>query len=110
MSAFSGGNRQKHLLAAWLYPVAPKVLLLAQPTQGVDVGAKIDIRRAVRAAAAAGATVLVASAESDEISRLCDRSYVLYAGAVRDVPRSEGFDAALLQTLLDLIPAKELAS
>ncbi|MFT4044036.1 MAG: sugar ABC transporter ATP-binding protein [Gordonia sp. (in: high G+C Gram-positive bacteria)] len=109
VSAFSGGNRQKHLLAAWLYPVAPKVLLLAQPTQGVDVRAKIDIRKAVRAAAANGATVLVASAENDEISQLCDRSYVLYNGSVADVPRTANFDAALLQNLLNLIPAKEVA-
>lgn len=110
VSAFSGGNRQKHLLATWLYPVAPKVLLLAQPTQGVDVGAKIDIRKAVRAAARQGATVLVASAENDEISQLCDRSYVLFGSEVAEVPRTEDFDAALLQTLLDLIPAKELSA
>lgn len=106
ISAFSGGNRQKHLLAAWLYPAAPKVLLLAQPTQGVDVGAKADIRRAVRQAAAEGATVLVASAESDEIAGLCDRSYVLSGGGITELPRTPDFDAALLQTLLDLIPTK----
>lgn len=106
ISAFSGGNRQKHLLAAWLYPAVPRVLLLAQPTQGVDVGAKADIRRAVRQAAADGASVLVASAESDEIAGLCDRSYVISAGRVAELERTDGFDAALLQTLLDLIPTK----
>lgn len=106
ISAFSGGNRQKHLLAAWLYPATPRVLLLAQPTQGVDVGAKADIRRAVRQAAAEGATVLVASAESDEIAGLCDRSYVLSGGGMAELARTSDFDAALLQTLLDLIPTK----
>lgn len=106
IAAFSGGNRQKHLLAAWLYPAAPKVLLLAQPTQGVDVGAKADIRRAVRQAAADGATVLVASAESDEIAGLCDRSYVLSGAGMAELPRTPDFDSALLQTLLDLIPTK----
>jgi ABC-type sugar transport system ATPase subunit len=106
ISAFSGGNRQKHLLATWLYPAPPKVLLLAQPTQGVDVGAKADIRRAVRQAAAEGATVLVASAESDEIAGLCNRSYVFSGGSVADLRRTDDFDAALLQTLLDLIPTK----
>ncbi|MFI8632982.1 ATP-binding cassette domain-containing protein [Microbacterium sp. NPDC077663] len=106
IAAFSGGNRQKHLLAAWLYPATPKVLLLAQPTQGVDVGAKADIRRAVRQAAAGGATVLVASAESDEIAGLCDRSYVLSGGSMAELPRTPEFDSALLQTLLDLIPTK----
>lgn len=110
ISAFSGGNRQKHLLAAWLYPTAPRVLLLAQPTQGVDVGAKVDIRRAVRAAAAGGAAVLVASAESDEIAGMCDRAYVFSRGSIAELPRTADFDAALLQTLLDLIPSKEASA
>ena len=106
ISSFSGGNRQKHLLASWLFPATPKVLLLSQPTQGVDVAAKVDIRAAVRTAAAAGTCVIVASAESDEIASLVDRAYVLVDGAAAPVDRSEDFDASLLQTLLDLIPAK----
>ncbi|WP_430867257.1 ATP-binding cassette domain-containing protein [Demequina aurantiaca] len=111
ISAFSGGNRQKHLIAAWMRPVAPKVLLLAQPTQGVDVGAKADIRRAIRAATEAGTCVIVASAESDEIATMCDRSYVLSSGQCQEVARSPHFDSDLLQCLLDLIPKKkELAS
>lgn len=109
VSAFSGGNRQKHLLAAWLFPVRPRLLLLAQPTQGVDVAAKEDIRRAVRAAAAQGACVLVASAESDEIAGLCDRAYVLSGGRSRALPHTgAGFDADLLSHLLALIPDKDL--
>ena len=106
ISSFSGGNRQKHLLASWLFPATPTVLLLSQPTQGVDVGAKVDIRAAVREAAAAGTCVIVASAESDEIASLVDRAYVLVDGAIASVDRSDDFDAALLQTLLDLIPVK----
>ena len=106
ISSFSGGNRQKHLLASWLFPTTPKVLLLSQPTQGVDVAAKADIRAAVRTAAAAGTCVVVASAESDEIASLVDRAYVLVDGAAATVERSDDFDADLLQTLLDLIPAK----
>ncbi len=106
ISSFSGGNRQKHLLASWLFPATPKVLLLSQPTQGVDVAAKVDIRAAVRSAAAAGTCVIVASAESDEIASLVDRAYVLVDGAAASVDRGADFDASLLQTLLDLIPAK----
>ncbi|WP_208293995.1 sugar ABC transporter ATP-binding protein [Ilumatobacter fluminis] len=107
MSAFSGGNRQKHLLAMWIYPVTPRLLLLAQPTQGVDVGAKADIRRVVRRAAADGMAVVVASAESDEIAGLCDRTYVLYGHQSAELARTDDFDAAMLDALLGLIPEKE---
>lgn len=106
ISSFSGGNRQKHLLASWLYPARPKVLLLAQPTQGVDVAAKVDIRAAVRAAAAEGTCVIVASAESDEIASLVDRAYVITDTHLASVARDDDYDATLLQTLLDLIPEK----
>jgi ABC-type sugar transport system ATPase subunit len=99
---FSGGNRQKHLLARWMFPVRPNVLLLAQPTQGVDVGARADIRRGIREAALAGTTVIVASAETDEIASMCDRSYVLLGAHSAHVDSSETFDAALLETLLTL--------
>lgn len=108
ISSFSGGNRQKHLLASWLFPASPKVLLLSQPTQGVDVAAKADIRAAIRTAAANGTCVIVASAESDEIASLVDRAYVLVDADSAVVEPSDDFDAALLQTLLDLIPAKTL--
>jgi ABC-type sugar transport system ATPase subunit len=99
---FSGGNRQKHLLARWMFPVRPRVLLLAQPTQGVDVGARADIRRGIRAAAGAGTTVIVASSETDEITSLCDRSYVLLGDQFAHVDTSSAFDGILLETLLSL--------
>lgn len=99
---FSGGNRQKHLLARWMFARRPEVLLLAQPTQGVDVGAKADIARAVRALAQQGTAVLVASAESDEIASLCDRAYVLLGERATEIPRTDAFDEHLLDTLLRL--------
>ncbi|WP_244229526.1 sugar ABC transporter ATP-binding protein [Rathayibacter sp. VKM Ac-2805] len=102
VSSFSGGNRQKHLLARWTHPRTPRLLLLAQPTQGVDVGAKVDIVRVVRETAARGVCVLVASAESDEIASMCDRSYVMVAGRVAELSRSDRFDEDLLGELLAL--------
>ncbi|MGQ0369803.1 ATP-binding cassette domain-containing protein [Leucobacter sp. Z1108] len=99
---FSGGNRQKHLIARWAFVQPPKLLLLAQPTQGVDVGARLDIVRAVRAIAETGTTVLVASSESDEIELLCDRAYVIADTNYSPVERSEDFGATLLTTLLSL--------
>ena len=100
VSQFSGGNRQKHLLARWLYPVTPRVLILAQPTQGVDVGARLDIGEAVRAAAADGAAVIVASSESDEIASMCDRAVTVLGDELRAVPRSPQFNEDLLASLL----------
>lgn len=99
---FSGGNRQKHLLARWMFPRQPRVLLLSQPTQGVDVGAKLDIARVIRDAATTGAVVIVASAESDEISSMCDRAYVLLGDKSLELPKSNDFDERLLDALLSL--------
>lgn len=102
IAEFSGGNRQKHLLARWIFPVAPHVLLLSQPTQGVDISAKRDIRKAVRELARSGCAVIVASAETDEISTMCDRAYVLGGGTSQELMRTEEFDELLLSALLAL--------
>lgn len=76
MELFSGGNQQKVVLAKWLRN-RPRVLLLDEPTQGVDVGAKSAIYRLVRGAADAGAGVLVSSSDTAELSLICDRVIVL---------------------------------
>ena len=81
ISTLSGGNQQKVILARWLRQ-NPQVLILDEPTQGVDVGAKAEIHALVDAAAEAGAAVLVASTESEELARLCDRVLVLHGGRI----------------------------
>ncbi|MFT4124558.1 MAG: sugar ABC transporter ATP-binding protein [Microbacteriaceae bacterium] len=105
IDAFSGGNKQKHLLGRWMFPERPRVLLLNQPTQGVDIGAKNDIVRALRALAADGVTVLVASSESDEIARMCSRSYVIYADRAAEIPSGPDMEEELLRSLLELAAA-----
>src|SRR4051794_2281854 len=72
LKLFSGGNQQKVVLAKWLRN-EPKVLLLDEPTQGVDVGAKAAIYQLVSAAARDGAGVLVSSSDTKELTMLCDR-------------------------------------
>ncbi|GAA5036403.1 ATP-binding cassette domain-containing protein [Microbacterium fluvii] len=109
IAAFSGGNRQKHLLARWTLPQRPDLLLLAQPTQGVDVGAKVDIRRALRRIAAEGTAVLVASSESDEIASMCDRAYVVTPAGAVAVDRDERMEANLLRILLESTPDESAA-
>ncbi|HWL02219.1 MAG TPA: sugar ABC transporter ATP-binding protein [Microbacteriaceae bacterium] len=78
---FSGGNQQKIVFAKWLRN-DPSVLLLEEPTQGVDIGAKQALYDAIDDAAARGAAVLVCSSEAKELVRLCDRVLVLRDGRV----------------------------
>ena len=80
-SALSGGNQQKAVLARWLRR-EPSLLLLDEPTQGVDVMSRGDIYRTVRDTAARGCAVLVASSDLLELCALCDRVLVLQAGRV----------------------------
>ena len=79
ITALSGGNQQKVMLARWILS-DPKVLILDNPTQGVDVGAKEEIYAIIESLAARGIGVVVLSSEAAEIIRLCDRSLVLYHG------------------------------
>ncbi|MFF9643046.1 sugar ABC transporter ATP-binding protein [Kitasatospora aureofaciens] len=83
----SGGNQQKVVFGRWLH-AAPEVLLLDEPTRGVDVGAKAEIYRLVDRAAADGLAVLAASSELEELLWVCHRILVMAHGRiVADLPR-----------------------
>ena len=79
VATLSGGNQQKVALARWMATL-PRVILLDEPTRGVDVGAKAEIHRLVRALAAEGAAVLVISSELPELLAVCDRILVMARG------------------------------
>jgi ABC-type sugar transport system ATPase subunit len=78
----SGGNQQKVVVAKWV-ATSPRVLLLDEPTKGVDVGAKFEIHESIRQQAANGLAVLVASSDLPEILALADRILVMKEGAVQ---------------------------
>ena len=88
VGSLSGGNQQKVVLGKWL-AAAPKVLLLDEPTRGVDVGARAEIYRRLDQLAAQGLAVLFVSSELDEVLQLADRVLVLKDGAVQGELRGE---------------------
>ncbi|HEV7252801.1 MAG TPA: sugar ABC transporter ATP-binding protein [Mesorhizobium sp.] len=77
----SGGNQQKVLIGRWLER-RPRLLILDEPTRGVDIGARSEIHRLVRELAARGMAVLVISSEPDELPELCDRVLVMAEGRI----------------------------
>ena len=83
MSHLSGGNQQKLLFARVLMN-APKVLLLDEPTKGVDVGTRHEIYRLIVELAGKGVGLVVVSSELEEVIGLCDRSLVLADGRIVD--------------------------
>ncbi len=76
MGTLSGGNQQKVLLARWL-ATAPELIILDEPTRGIDVGAKADIQRKVAELAAAGLSVIFISSELEEVLRIAQRVLVM---------------------------------
>jgi ribose transport system ATP-binding protein/inositol transport system ATP-binding protein len=80
----SGGNQQKVLVARWLL-TAPRILILDEPTRGVDVGAKAEIHRLISMLAAQGAAVIMISSEMPEILGMSDRVMVMRQGRVAGI-------------------------
>jgi ribose transport system ATP-binding protein len=81
LSALSGGNAQKVLVARWMNR-NPRLLLLDEPTQGVDVGTRQQISAVIRAAAAKGMVVVCASSDAEQLADICDRVLVFARGRI----------------------------
>jgi putative multiple sugar transport system ATP-binding protein len=102
----SGGNPQKVVLSKWLY-ADPDVLILDEPTRGIDVGAKYEIYTIVNRLVAAGKAVVVISSELPELLGICDRIYTLSAGRITgEVPVRE----ATQENLMELMTKEKVAA
>jgi len=95
VATLSGGNQQKVLLGKWL-ETDPRLLMLDEPTRGVDVGAKGEIYRLLFEARSQGVAILISSSENPELLTLCDRVVVMFRGRVAaSLSRAEASEAAI---------------
>lgn len=95
-SALSGGNQQKVVLARWL-ALSPRVILFDEPTRGVDVGAKAEIYRLMRALSDHGVGVLMISSDMEEVIGVSDRVLVMHEGRIAgSLPRDQLSEHAIL--------------
>ncbi len=98
----SGGNQQKVVFARWLSRDT-RILLLEEPTRGIDVGAKAEVYRLLDELAADGVAILVSSAELPELLTICDRIYAMYRGAiVKEFSREGATEEALAHAISGL--------
>ena len=103
--ALSGGNQQKIVVAKWL-ATSPKVLLLDEPTKGVDVGAKFEIHEIIRREAARGAGCLVASSDLPEVLALADRILVMREGCIQgQLHGAEATEESVMHLATHEVPA-----
>ncbi|MGP5376779.1 ATP-binding cassette domain-containing protein [Brachybacterium alimentarium] len=99
VATLSGGNQQKVVLAKWLFP-EPEVLILDEPTRGIDVGAKFEIYRLIQELADQGKAVIVISSELPEVLGICDRIYTICEGRITgEVPRPEADQETLMRMM-----------
>ncbi|MDR0272948.1 MAG: ATP-binding cassette domain-containing protein, partial [Clostridiales bacterium] len=96
----SGGNQQKVLLAKWMF-ADPDILILDEPTRGIDVGAKYEIYTLVNELISQGKSVLMISSEMPEILGMCDRIYVMNEGKmIGELSREEANQEIIMMMIL----------
>jgi len=106
VSSLSGGNQQKVVLAKWFHS-GGDLIILDEPTRGVDVGAKTEIYALIDRLAQAGKAVLVISSEHQELFGLCDRVLVMGEGALRGELKPERYSE---ENLLSLAMTRQAAT
>ncbi|KIP52694.1 multiple monosaccharide ABC transporter ATP-binding protein [Leucobacter komagatae] len=102
VNTLSGGNQQKVVLAKWMF-TDPDLLILDEPTRGIDVGAKYEIYAIINQLAAAGKGVIVISSELPELLGISDRIYTVFEGSVTDcLPIAEATPESLMRSMTSL--------
>ncbi len=101
VESLSGGNQQKVVLAKWMLS-EPDVLILDEPTRGIDVGAKYEIYTIINQLAESGKAIIIISSEMPELLGICDRSYVLNAGEIAgELPKEAMTQEAIMKMIMD---------
>jgi len=101
-ASLSGGNQQKLVIGKWLM-IGPRILLLNDPTRGIDVGTKQEMYKLLRELADAGAAILFYSTDYDELVGCCDRVLVMYDGAIeRELVGADINEHALISSALHI--------
>jgi len=102
----SGGNQQKIVIGKWL-SMTPKVLIVDEPTRGIDVGSKSEIHKLLRELAAQGYAVMVISSEMPEVLHVSDRIVAMYSGQImRTFTSEEVTEDNLIQAISGLTPGQ----
>ena len=99
VAQLSGGNQQKVVLAKWMF-TDPDLLILDEPTRGIDVGAKFEIYGIIQRLAAQGSGVLLISSELPELLGICDRIYTIFEGRItNDIPVDQADPETLMRSI-----------
>jgi len=109
INTLSGGNQQKVVLAKWMF-TEPDVLILDEPTRGIDVGAKYEIYRLIHRFADMGKAVIMVSSELPELLGMSDRIYTLFEGEITGMLDRDDADQEKLMKMMTITSQTELAS
>jgi rhamnose transport system ATP-binding protein len=105
VSSLSGGNQQKVVLSKWL-AAEPRILILDEPTHGVDVGTKADVHRTISHLASQGLTILMISSELPEVLGMSDRILVMREGRlVAELSRAEASQERIIEAAAGVVAA-----
>jgi putative multiple sugar transport system ATP-binding protein len=91
VDTLSGGNQQKVVLAKWMF-TEPELLILDEPTRGIDVGAKAEIYQIIRRLADSGKAIVLISSELPELIGIADRIYTIFEGEITSELDAKGVD------------------
>ncbi len=105
VSSLSGGNQQKVVLSKWMLR-EPDVLILDEPTRGIDVGAKFEIYRLMTHLVKEGKSIIMVSSELPELIGMCDRIYVMARGNITgELQREEFSQEAIMRYAMNIAKA-----